>query len=187
MGFCKRQGASDLYNELHQQSHLFTGWKNPLSPPAPYAPALWNVADGRVINSFMKRPLPLRPYSVVSPDGRYILTNSDNMHRPSSLMRQQEKSLKYLTATRRPPRFLTDGRHLLLVGNMDQKVLWNLTTDKPAKTYRALRWDVRKTAGMPRASSRSGEVKVWDADADREILSYTEHAGDIEPHLSFRG
>jgi WD40 repeat protein len=143
-----------------------------------YAPALWNVADGRVVNSFMTRPLPLRPYSVVSPDGRYILTNSDNMP-PFIVDASTGKIIKIFNGYKAASSFLTDGRHLLLVGNNDQRVLWNMTTDKLAKTYPGLAVGRSKDGRYAAGILTKRDVKVWDADADKEILIYTEHAGDI--------
>ena len=143
-----------------------------------YAPALWNVADGRVVNSFMKRPLPLRPYTVASPDGRYILTNSDNMP-PFIVDASTGKIIKIFNGYKAATSFLTDGRHLLLIGSNDQKVLWNLTTDKLVKTYSGLAVGRSKDGRYTAAIVTKRDVKVWDADADREILSYAERAGDI--------
>jgi len=126
----------------------------------------------------MKRPLPLRPYTVASPDGRYILTNSDNMP-PFIVDASTGKIIKIFNGYKAATSFLTDGRHLLLIGSNDQKVLWNLTTDKLVKTYSGLAVGRSKDGRYTAAIVTKRDVKVWDADADREILSYAERAGDI--------
>ena len=143
-----------------------------------YAPALWEVASGRVVTSFMKRPLPLRPSSVISPDGRYILTNSDNMP-PFIIDASTGKMIKIFNGYKAASSFLTDGRHLLLIGNDDKRVLWDLNTDRPVKTYPGLAVGRSKDGRYVVGILTKRDVKVWDVAADKEILSYTEHAGDI--------
>ncbi len=166
------------YTTSHTSQAIFSPDGKFILSAGAYAPALWEVASGRVVTSFMKRPLPLRPSSVASPDGRYILTNSDNMP-PFIVDASTGKMIKIFNGYKAASSFLTDGRRLLLVGNDDRRVLWDLNTDRPVKTYPGLAVGRSKDGRYAASILTKRDVKVWDVAADREILSYTERAGDI--------
>jgi len=152
-----------------------------------YTFKLWDVATGREIRTFSGHRNPVN-YIVFSPDGKQILSGSDD-----------ETHKLWDTATGREIRtyndggdrmvFSPDGRQVLSVikiGNLYNRTLklWDVATGREIRTFSGHTKTIYSVAFSPDgrqvlSGSLDNTIKLWDVETGNEIRTFTGHRNNI--------
>ncbi|MCK9392063.1 MAG: caspase family protein [Syntrophales bacterium] len=145
----------------------------------PYSPTLWDVSSGKIVQYFAGRPLPIRPYSGSSSDGKYLVVNSDNMP-PFIMETSTGKIIKIFNGYKSCGAYY-ENLPLMLSDDNGNTVLWDLKNNKVVKKLQGIAIGYSGKHIIEVRTKR--DIKFWDTRSDNEIWSYKESSGDINSFL----
>ena len=141
---------------------------------------LWDIENGKVINSFTGHSAGVQTVSL-SPDGKYIASASrDNTVKLWEV--ESGKEIRTLTGHKnwvKSVSFSPDGKYIASGSNDSTVKLWDIESGKEIDSFTGYSASFSPDGKYIASASGDSTIKLWEVESGKEIRAFSSHSSQI--------